>query len=51
MILTGCNRGAVYVLFLNSNGTVKTSQKIASGVGGGPILADQRPLWQYPSLR
>ena len=29
---------AVYVLFLNTNGTVKQFQKIASGVGGGPIL-------------
>jgi hypothetical protein len=30
--------GAVYVLFMNTNGTVKAHQKIASGVGGGPIL-------------
>ena len=36
----GTNRGAVHVLFLNSNGTVKSSQKIASGIGGGPILAN-----------
>jgi hypothetical protein len=27
--------GAVYVLFMNGNGTVKNSQKIASGTGGG----------------
>ena len=31
--------GAVYVLFMNANGTVKSSQKIASGIGGGPTLA------------
>jgi hypothetical protein len=36
----GTNRGAVYVLFLNTNGTVKSSQKIAGGVGGGPTLAN-----------
>jgi serralysin len=35
----GYNRGAVYVLFLNANGTVKASQKIAHGLGGGPSLA------------
>jgi hypothetical protein len=36
----GPGRGAVHVLFLNSNGTVKSSQKIASGTGGGPVLGD-----------
>jgi hypothetical protein len=36
----GPGRGAVYVLFLNTNGHVKASQKIASATGGGPILAD-----------
>ena len=36
----GTNRGAVHVLFMNSNGTVKSSQKIASGIGGGPTLAN-----------
>jgi hypothetical protein len=36
----GSDRGAVYVLFLNSNGTVKSSKKIASGTNGGPILAN-----------
>jgi serralysin len=35
----GYNRGAVYVLFLNANGTVKASQKIAHNTGGGPSLA------------
>jgi hypothetical protein len=36
----GAGRGAVYVLSMNSNGTVKSSTKIASGTGGGPVLAD-----------
>ena len=36
----GAGRGAAYVLFLNASGTVKNSQKIASGIGGGPTLAD-----------
>jgi Tol biopolymer transport system component len=30
----GFNLGAVYILFLNPNGTVKAQQKIADGVGG-----------------
>ncbi|MDA0589779.1 MAG: FG-GAP-like repeat-containing protein [Planctomycetota bacterium] len=34
------NRGAVHILFLNANGTVKSSRKIASGTSGGPTLAD-----------
>jgi Ca2+-binding RTX toxin-like protein len=36
----GRNRGAVYLLFLNSNGTVKSSTKIANETNGGPTLAD-----------
>ena len=38
----GSNRGAVYVLFLNADGTVKSSTKIADGLGGLPAstLAD-----------
>ena len=36
----GFNRGAVHLLLMNSNGTVKSSQKIAHGVGGGPTLGD-----------
>ncbi len=36
----GTSRGAIYLLFMNSNGTVKSSQKIASGTGGGPTLAN-----------
>jgi hypothetical protein len=37
----GFGRGAVHVLFLNTDGTVKSSRKIASGTGGGPTLADE----------
>ncbi|MCP4962683.1 MAG: CSLREA domain-containing protein, partial [Actinomycetia bacterium] len=35
----GANRGAVYVLFLNADGTVKAEQKISSTTGGltGPL--------------
>jgi serralysin len=33
-------RGAIHVLLLNANGTVKSSTKIASGIGGGPTLAN-----------
>ena len=36
----GYHRGAVYVLLLSANGTVKSSVKIASGTSGGPTLAD-----------
>ncbi|MEM9016448.1 MAG: integrin alpha [Verrucomicrobiota bacterium] len=31
----GSNNGAIYVIFLNTNGTVKSFQKIADGVTGG----------------
>ncbi len=34
------HRGAVHLLFLNSDGTVKDSTKIASDTGGGPTLAN-----------
>jgi hypothetical protein len=37
----GTDRGALHVLFLNANGTVKSSQRIASGVGGGPVLVSR----------
>ena len=41
----GTNRGAVYVLFMNSNGTVKSSQKIADNTGGfGVTLTDSDQL-------
>lgn len=36
----GSNRGAVHVLLMNANGTVKSSLKIASDTNGGPTLAD-----------
>ena len=38
----GNNQGALYVLFLNADGTVKSNSKIADGVGGlpGSTLAD-----------
>lgn len=32
--------GAVHVLFMNANGTVKNSMKIASQTNGGPLLVD-----------
>ncbi len=31
---SGINRGAVYILFLNSDGTVKAEQKISDTQGG-----------------
>ncbi|MFK8026290.1 MAG: FG-GAP-like repeat-containing protein [Ilumatobacter sp.] len=37
----GSNRGAVYVLRLNADGTVKNDVKIASSTNGGPVLANQ----------
>ena len=36
----GSDRGAVYILFLGPNGTLKRLSKIASGVPGGPALAN-----------
>jgi hypothetical protein len=36
----GDGRGALHVLFLNADGTVKRSQKIAHNTGGGPSLAN-----------
>jgi Ca2+-binding RTX toxin-like protein len=36
----GTDRGAVHVLLLNADGTVKSSVKIASGTNGGPTLAN-----------
>ena len=36
----GTDRGAVYLLRLNSNGTLKSSIKLASGVTGMPTLAN-----------
>lgn len=37
---SGNARGAVYVLRMNSDGTVKGATKIASGTNGGPTLTD-----------
>jgi len=37
----GYLRGAVYVLLMNSDGTAKSSQKIAHQIGGGPTLDDR----------
>jgi len=31
---TNCNKGAVYILFMNNDGTVKSEQKISDDVGG-----------------
>ncbi|MDZ4847718.1 MAG: FG-GAP-like repeat-containing protein [Pirellulaceae bacterium] len=36
----GANRGAVYIQFMNANGTVKSFTKIASGLNGGPTLVN-----------
>ncbi len=36
----GPDRGAVYVLLMNTTGSVKRSMKIGSGINGGPILSD-----------
>jgi hypothetical protein len=40
----GYYRGAVHVLFMNNDGTVKGSQKIAHELNGGPTLADFNSL-------
>ncbi len=40
----GTAHGAVYVLFLNADGTVKRSQRVASEVGGGPQLHDYHQM-------
>ncbi len=38
----GANRGAVWILFLDANGTVKAEQKISATAGGfGGVLANQ----------
>ncbi len=36
----GDGRGAMYVLRLHADGSVKSSTKLASNTGGGPTLAD-----------
>lgn len=43
---TGATRaGAVWVIFLNSNGTVKSHQKIANGTGGFPNILDSDDIF------
>ena len=37
----GAGRGAVYVLFMNTDGTVNTSTKIAHNSNGGPALTNE----------
>ena len=51
MTRDGTDRGAVHVLFLNANGTVKSSVKIASGTSGGPTLANGRLASAVPWRR
>jgi len=36
----GTDRGAAYILFLNTDGTAKSFTKLASNTGGGPTLSD-----------
>ena len=36
----GRNRGAAYVVMMNADGSVDKHAKIASGTGGGPVLAN-----------
>ena len=36
----GTNRGAIHVLFMNADGSAKSSQKIAHETAGGPTLAN-----------
>lgn len=38
--VAGANRGAVYLMLMNSDGTVQNSVKIGDGAGGGPTLAN-----------
>ncbi len=41
----GFDNGAIYVLFLNTNGTVKSYQKIGNGFGGLPIGSLSGSAW------
>ena len=36
----GSSRGAVYVAFMNADGTISSTVKLASGTNGGPALAE-----------
>lgn len=42
----GVDRGAIQIVLLNSNGTVKGGAKVASGLNGGPTLADDERFGQ-----
>ncbi|MCP5027201.1 MAG: hypothetical protein GY929_13045, partial [Actinomycetia bacterium] len=48
----GTNRGAVYVLFLNADGTVKAEQKISSTTGGltGPLDDSDELGWSVAGV-
>ncbi len=48
----GTDRGAIYVLFLNASGTVKSHQKISSGAGGfsGDLLDGDQFGWSLGTL-
>ena len=37
---SGSNRGAVHIVFMNANGTIQSSTRIASDTSGGPTLFD-----------
>lgn len=41
----GFNKGAIYILFLNSDGSVKRSHKIAQGLGGFDIILDNSDIF------
>ena len=52
MTPTALNRGAVHILFMDTDGSVKTSTKIADNTNGGPTLtqlmitsAGPSPVW------
>ena len=47
----GTSRGAVHILFMNTDGTVKSSTKIADNTNGGPTLANFDSFgWSVTSL-
>ena len=43
----GTNRGAVYILFLNADGTVRAQQKISSTQGGLGAVLDNSDLFGH----
>ncbi|MCP4962497.1 MAG: hypothetical protein GY925_24900, partial [Actinomycetia bacterium] len=43
----GSNRGAVYLLFLNADGTVKAEQKISDTAGGLSVALDNNDYFGY----